>query len=320
MKETKIVYITGCLGFIGSHITQTCLEKGWKVIGIDSETYAANLHLKKKFESYNNQFRYIKSDINDLEMIVDCDAIINTAAESHVDNSITSSDKFLKTNILGVKKLLDLTLSKKSYKMPLFIQFSTDEVYGDILEGSHTEQDTLKPSNPYSATKASADMIILSYARTFKLNYLILRPTNNYGINQSLEKLIPRTIKQLSLGKQIELHEKGNPIRTWLYAQDTSNAVIKLIESNIKNEILNITSKDEFKNIDVVKKIRNILMNLMNEPIENYINFSFKREGQDVRYSIDDTKIRKLIDWNNSANFDNHLESIVKHYYDMKIW
>lgn len=320
MKETKIVYITGCLGFIGSHITQTCLEKGWKVIGVDSETYAANLDLKIKFAAYNNQFRYIKSDINDLEMIVDCDAIINTAAESHVDNSITSSDKFLKTNILGVKKLLDLTLSKKSYKMPLFIQFSTDEVYGDILEGSHTEQDTLKPSNPYAATKASADMIILSYARTFKLNYLILRPTNNYGINQSLEKLIPRTIKQLSLGKQIELHEKGNPIRTWLHAQDTSDAVIKLIESNIKNEILNISSKCEFKNIDVVNKIKNILMKLMDEPIEDYIDFSFKREGQDIRYSIDDTKIRKLIDWDNSANFDDSLESIVKHYYSRKIW
>lgn len=320
MKEIKVVYVTGCLGFIGSHITKKCLEKGWKVIGVDSETYAANVHLLKEFMKYETQFRYVKSDINDLGMLYDCDAIINTAAETHVDNSIISSNLFIKSNVEGVKRLLDLTLTKKSYKMPLFVQFSTDEVYGDINEGSHTENDMLIPSNPYSATKAAADMIILSYARTYKVNYLILRPTNNYGTHQSIEKLIPRTIKHFSLGKPIELHENGRPIRTWLHVDDTANAVIKLVESNVKNEVFNVTSKVEMRNLDVVKKIYDKMMSLTGDSIEDYLDFSFKRDGQDMRYSIDDSKIRKVINWDNEANFDHQLDNIIQHYLIHNIW
>lgn len=320
MKEIKIVYVTGCLGFIGSHVTAECLKKGWKVIGVDAETYAANLDLLPEFETYGKQFKYVKSDINDLDMLQDSDVIINTAAETHVDNSIICSNKFIESNIKGVKHLLDLALSKKGYKKPLFVQFSTDEVYGDIVKGSHVETDMLKPSNPYSATKAAADMIILSYARTFKLKYLILRPTNNYGINQCNEKLIPRTIKHLSLGKQIELHEQGKPIRTWLHAKDTANAVIKLLESNIENEIFNITSKVELTNIEVVEKVKDIIEKMVGEKIENYADLSFKREGQDVRYSIDDSKLRSSVNWDNIANFDDELYKIVHHYLKMQIW
>ena len=156
----KIVYVTGCLGFIGYHVTKKCLDEGWYVIGVDKMTYASNPSLLSDLE-YRERFKFIKSDINDLSKLYDCDYVINTAAESHVDNSIVSSDVFLKSNINGVHNLLQLIQQKSIYKMPTLLHFSTDEVYGDIDIGQHSEKDLLKPSNPYSASKAAADMLIL---------------------------------------------------------------------------------------------------------------------------------------------------------------
>ena len=164
----KIVYVTGCLGFIGSYVTRKCLEKGWMVYGIDKCTYAANTDLIEEFSNHPN-FRFEKADIKDLDHLYDCDYVINTAAESHVANSIVSSDKFLETNVLGTKNLLELVRSKQKNvgKRPIFFHFSTDEVYGDIVSGDHKEEDLLKPSNPYSASKAAADMLVLAWARTY---------------------------------------------------------------------------------------------------------------------------------------------------------
>jgi dTDP-glucose 4,6-dehydratase len=177
-------------------------------------------------------------------MLYDCDYFINTAAETHVDNSIERSDHFVHSNINGVHHILKLINEKPRYKMPVLLHFSTDEVYGDILEGFHTEKDLLKPSNPYSATKAAADMLVLAWARTFDLPYVIVRPTNNYGIGQYVEKLIPKSVKYLSVGKKIDLHNKGTPVRTWLHAEDTARAVITIIQSGVKNEIFNISGKN----------------------------------------------------------------------------
>jgi dTDP-glucose 4,6-dehydratase len=174
----KIVYVTGCLGIIGSHITRHCLDLGWYVIGVDKGTYASNEQFLPEFTAYPN-FKFIRADINDLEKLYDCDYIINTAAETHVDNSIASSDVFLKSNVNGVHHLLKLIREKSGFNMPILLHFSTDEVYGDIEEGFHSEEDLLKPSNPYSATKAAADMLVLAWARTYKVPYVIVRPTNN---------------------------------------------------------------------------------------------------------------------------------------------
>ena len=184
----KIVYVTGCLGFIGSYITRKCLERGWYVKGVDKITYAANKNLLEEFEQYEN-FSFVYCDINDLKFLYDCDYVINTAAETHVGNSITDSKDFIHSNIDGVHNLLQLIKNHRgeNVKKPILFHFSTDEVYGDIDTGSHTETDLLKPSNPYSATKAAADMLIMAWARTYNLSYIIVRPTNNYGIGQYVE-------------------------------------------------------------------------------------------------------------------------------------
>lgn len=311
----KVVYVTGCLGFIGYHVTKKCLELGWYVIGVDKETYAANLQLLPELKTYS-QFKYIKSDIRDITYILDCDYVINTAAESHVDNSIVGSEVFLDTNINGVHNLLQ-NLQKNKFKVPTFLHFSTDEVYGDIEIGSHTENDLLKPSNPYSATKASADMLISAWARTYKIPYVIVRPTNNYGIGQYVEKLIPKAVKYLTIDRKIPLHENGSPRRTWLHVSDTVNAVIKIIQSGVVGEIFNISGNFEESNLTIAKKIIKIFTG--SEDYNKYIDFSWKRPGQDVRYSINDTKLRGL-GWVAEADFDIELHKIVQYYKQNFVW
>ena len=311
----KIVYVTGCLGFMGNHVTRACLKRDWYVIGVDSMTYAANPGFLKEFEQYRN-FKFIKSDINDLDRLLDCDYIINTAAETHVDNSIMSSDIFLRSNVNGVYHLLKLIGQKARYKMPTLLQFSTDEVYGDIIHGAHTEEDLLKPSNPYSATKAAADMLIMAWARTYNIRYIIVRPTNNYGIGQYVEKLIPKSCKYLATDRLIDLHDQGRPVRTWLHATDTANAVMTIIDANVGNQIYNISGNVELQNIEVVKKIIKLFNG--DDDYEKYLHH-MNRAGQDLRYSIDDSKLKKL-GWTPQAEFDIELAKIVQYYKDNFIW
>ena len=317
---TKIVYITGCLGFIGSYITFQCLNKGWYVKGVDKITYASNTNLLEGFEDFKN-FSFIEKDINDLEFLYECDYIINTAAETHVGNSIVKSDDFIHSNIKGVHHLLELIRNYRAEgkTKPTLLHFSTDEVYGDITEGEHIETDILNPSNPYSATKAAADQLILAWARTYKLPYLIVRPTNNYGIGQYVEKLIPKICKYLKLGKKIPLHNNGTPIRNWLHAQDTADAIIKIIELNKRNEIYNIAGGFEQANVDTVKKV--IIEYTHDDEIDfkKYVNLSYSRKGQDVRYALNDDKLRKL-GWKPKVVFDDCLAKIVKYYKDGFIW
>jgi dTDP-glucose 4,6-dehydratase len=311
----KIVYVTGCLGIIGSHVTRHCLDLGWYVIGVDKGTYASNEQFLPEFQGRTN-FKFIRSDINDLEKLYDCDYIINTAAETHVDNSIASSDVFLKSNVNGVHHLLKLIREKSGFNMPVLLHFSTDEVYGDIEDGFHNEEDLLKPSNPYSATKAAADMLVLAWARTYKVPFVIVRPTNNYGIGQYVEKLIPKTVKYLSIGRKIDLHDKGRPRRTWLHASDTARAVSTIINAGVVNEIYNISGNYETDNLTVVNKILNLMD--LKEPIENYV-LDLVRPGQDVRYAIADQKL-KALGWSPQADFDTELEKIVEYYKTNFVW
>lgn len=311
----KIVYVTGCLGFIGNYVTRTCLERGWYVIGVDKGTYAATENFLHEFNAHPN-FKFIFSDINDLDRLYDCDYVINTAAETHVDNSIMSSDVFLRSNVNGVYNLLQLITQKAKFKAPTLLHFSTDEVYGDIMQGSHAETDLLKPSNPYSATKAAADMLVMAWARTYKIPYIIVRPTNNYGIGQYAEKLIPKSVKHLTVGKSIDLHDKGTPVRTWLHAQDTANAIMAIIDAGVTNEIYNISGNLELPNIAVVRKIIELFNG--DKDIEKYL-VDLIRPGQDLRYSIDDSKLQAL-GWRATADFDTELAKIVEWYKQNFIW
>ena len=328
-KENKVVYVTGCLGFIGSYVTRACLNQGWHVRGIDKITYASNPQLLKEFKKWEN-FTFEQVDINDLEFLYECDYVINTAAETHVGNSIVKSEDFVHSNINGVHNLLELIRNYRAEGKtnPLFFHFSTDEVYGDITEGEHLETDILKPSNPYSATKAAADQLILAWARTYNIEYVIIRPTNNYGIGQYVEKLIPKSVKYLGLGKKIPLHNNGDPIRNWLHAADTAEAVINIIETNQRNEIYNICGGYEQSNLITITKI---LDNYFYDEeraynpsehkldVNQYLDFSYSRQGQDVRYALNDDKLRNL-GWEPQKNFEEELWKIVNYYKNNFIW
>jgi dTDP-glucose 4,6-dehydratase len=323
MKECdmkKVVYVTGCLGFIGSYITRKCLNMGWYVKGVDKMTYAANKNLLDEFNQYDN-FSFVHCDINDLKFLYDCDYVINTAAETHVGNSISESDDFVKSNIDGVHNILKLfkNYRQENTKMPIFLHFSTDEVYGDIVDGAHTENDLLKPSNPYSATKAAADMLIIAWARTHNIPYVIIRPTNNYGIGQYVEKLIPKVCKFMKLGRKIPLHNNGSPVRNWLHAEDTAEAVLTIINSGIKNEIYNIAGGFEQSNMETVRKLINVLTDGNDYDILNYVDTSYSRIGQDVRYALDDSKLRSL-GWSPQKKFDDEIVSIAQYYKNKFIW
>ena len=315
----KLVVITGCLGLIGSHITRACLKKGWQVFGIDKYTYAANLEFVAEFQK-NKNFTFSKEDIATIKSIPDCDYVINTAAESHVGNSIIESQDFIQSNVVGVKNLLDLIRKKPSNitSRPIFFHFSTDEVYGDITNGDHTEESILRPSNPYSASKASADMFILAWSRTYDIKYIILRPTNNYGIGQYPEKLIPLSVKLLQRRRKIRLHDRGEPIRNWLHSDDTAAAVISIINSGKFNEIYNVAGGFEQKNKDTVKKIIDCFYREVQE-YSNFVDLGHKREGQDVRYALNDDKLRSL-GWAPKRKFDEELPNIVKYYKENFKW
>jgi dTDP-glucose 4,6-dehydratase len=297
-----------------------CLDQGWYVYGIDNCTYASDFNYKEVFDSYKN-FKFEKLDICNLDRLVDCDYFINIAAETHVDNSIRKSEDFLHSNVVGVYNILELlkNYKKEGYVLPTFIHFSTDEVYGDISGGAHNEADLLRPSNPYSATKAAADQLIMAWSRTYELPYVIVRPTNNYGCGQYVEKLIPKACKFLSLGRQIPLHNNGSPIRNWLHAKDTARAVVKIIESGANNEIYNIAGGFEQSNIETVKKIINEFYGKEFDDYSNFINFDVHRPGQDVRYALDDSKI-KALGWEPDCVFDEEIKTIVKYYKENFMW
>lgn len=314
----KIVYVTGCLGFIGSYVTRKCLQRGWMVYGIDKCTYVANRGLLEEFGKYNN-FTFLEKDIKDLDHLYDCDYIINTAAESHVGNSIIDSEDFISSNIMGVRNLLDLVRNKPENcnRRPIMFHFSTDEVYGDIIEGEHTEEHLLHPSNPYSAAKAAADMLVLAWARTYNVEYIILRPTNNYGIGQYPEKLIPLSVKNMMRGLKIRLHNNGTPIRNWLHADDTAEAVMAIIDSGNVNEIYNVAGGFEQTNAETIRKI--VSVHHDTDDWKQFVDFSYSRQGQDVRYALNDDKLRSL-GWKPKKIFDEEIASIVEYYKANFIW
>lgn len=313
----NVVCITGCLGFIGSHFTRLCLERGWKVWGVDKKTYAAHLSLLDEFLPHPS-FRFLEADIATMDHLYDVDYVVNFAAETHVDNSIMDSQRFTRTNIVGVENLLELIRGKRNYEMPVLIQLSTDEVYGDIVDGKHTERDPLRPSNPYSASKAAADMLILGWHRTHTIPFVIVRPTNNYGIHQYPEKLIPKAVKYLTLGKKIPLHGDGSYIRNWLHAEDTARGIMHIIDHGARNRIYNISGNYEAPNREVIGKVLRCYFG-REVALEEYTQLNYVRMGEDVRYSLDDSAIRGL-GWTNTKDFDEEVRKIVEHYKSTFVW
>lgn len=307
------VYITGCLGFMASRFVEKCLERKWKVFGMDKCTYAANTDLIAVFEADPN-FTFLQADIRDIQYLPVCDYVVNFAAESHVGNSIIRSNDFVDTNVMGVKNLLDLVRNKpiNEVNRPLFFHISTDEVYGDIASGKHVETDTLRPSNPYSASKAAGDMLVTAWARTYDLQYIILRPTNNYGIRQYPEKLIPIVVKNLRRGKKVYLHNKGRPIRNWLHIDDTADAILTVIDAGVVNETYNVSGGFEQSNAETVRKVIEAFFGT-DEGWQKHISYDYNREGQDVRYALDDSKLRAL-GWAPQKVFDKEIGGIVDHF------
>lgn len=314
----KIVYVTGCLGLIGSHITRLLLERDWYVIGVDSCTYVANLSLLKEFNEFKN-FKFIKSDINDLETLYDCDYIINTAAETHVANSLVDSTKFFKSNISGVEKLLNLIRKlNNNTSFPTLIHFSSYEVYGNNSIDLVNEKSMLNPINPYSATKASADMIVKAFNSTFNIPYVIIRPNCNYGLGQYVEKLIPKFCKYALLKKKFPLHNGGLTSRTWVNALDTAKAVIKVIDAGVKNEIYNVSSSFEINNLDLCNSILKVYYPEAVDTNE-FFDLTYVRNGQNFQFVLDDSKIREL-GWKDETVFSEEIVKIANYYKSKFIW
>ena len=313
----KVVAVTGCLGFMGSHFTRACLERGWRVWGIDKKTYAARAEHLEEFQK-SRLFRFTEADIATMDHLYEVDFVFNFAAETHVDNSIVDSSRFLHTNIMGVQNLLELVRAKRNYEMPVFVQLSTDEVYGDLTAGNHRETDALRPSNPYSASKAAADMLILGWHRTHAVPFVIVRPTNNYGIDQYPEKLIPKSVKYLSLGKKIPLHGDGSFVRNWLHADDTAAAILHIVEHGERNSIYNVSGNYEAQNKEVVAKVLRCYFG-RDVRLEEHVQLNYVRMGEDVRYSLDDSRLRAL-GWANAKNFDEELNRMVEYYKNKFTW
>lgn len=280
------IIVTGGRGFIGSHFVELCLNNGHSVIDIDFMGYCSNKNLP--FDK-NPNYTHLNEDICKIKHLPLCDMIVNFAAETHVDNSINDTTPFVYSNITGVHNLLEIIKGKPEYERPLFVQISTDEVYGDILHGEFSETDILKPSNPYSATKAAAEMLVISYNRTYGINYIITRSSNNYGERQYEEKLIPKSITYLKTGKKIPLQGDGSYVRDWIYVKDNVEAIYHIITHGNKNETYNIGARNRMKNIEVVTQI----IEWMGKTTDS-ITFVPNRWGQDLRYALNIDKLLSI--------------------------
>ena len=309
--------VCGGYGFIGSAFIRNHLENNPndEIINIDNMSLGsnkANLDMLK-----NANYRHEKGDISNLKLVEklskDVDVIINFAAETHVDRSISNPKPFIETNILGTYSLLEA--SKNNEK--LFVHISTDEIYGDLEreQKPFTELDNLKPSNPYSATKASADLLVQAYMRTYKNNCIITRCTNNFGPFQFPEKLIPKTIIRAHKNLKVPLYGDGNQVRSWIHVIDHIRAVDLLVHKGKPGEIYNITAWNEISNKEIVEKI----LNKMEKPLD-LIEFVNDRPGHDKRYSIDSTKIQKEIDWSPTYDFEIALNETVIWYQNNQKW
>ena len=330
----KTILVTGGAGFIGSNFVKLMLDKypNYKIINIDALTYAGNLENLEDIED-NENYIFIKADIRDREEIeeifetYDIHMIVNFAAESHVDRSIVEPEIFLTTNIVGTQILLDI--AKKHWKVNSedkyckkyregvkFLQVSTDEVYGDLGKtGIFVETMPLLPNNPYSASKASADMIVRSYYETFNMPINITRCSNNYGPYQFPEKLIPLMINNALKNKSLPVYGDGKQIRDWLHVKDHCIAIDTVLHKGKVGEVYNIGGNNEKENIQIVRLILDFL-----GKGEDLITYVADRPGHDKRYAIDNTKITKELGWKPSYTFEEGIKETINWYLNNMEW
>jgi dTDP-glucose 4,6-dehydratase len=301
--------ITGGAGFIGSHFVRHILGQypDTQVTNLDKLTYAGNLENVADVSSHPN-YRFVKGDIADRPLVdqlaSETDAIVNFAAETHVDRSIEDSTPFLTTNVIGTQVLIEASLRHKHSR---FIQISTDEVYGDTADGFFTESSPIRPSSPYAASKASSELLVQSYIRTFGLPAIITRCSNNYGPNQFPEKLLPFFIKRLLAGQTVPIYGDGSNIRDWLHVSDHCTALDLILHKGQNGQVYNIGSNNEHTNLEITQRLLRIL-----GLSEDRIEFVKDRLGHDVRYAIDAHKITKELGWEPKVDFDKGFRETVE--------
>ncbi len=312
--------VTGGAGFIGSNFILYTFQHypDWEIVNLDKLTYAGNLENLKDIER-NPRYTFVHGDIADynlLDLVINIhkgyDAIVNFAAESHVDRSILDAPKFVETNVQGTLTLLE---SARKWSIPRFIQVSTDEVYGSIVEGSFDEFSALCPSNPYSASKAAADLICNSYWKTYRTPVIVTRCTNNYGPYQFPEKLIPLALTNALEGKKIPIYGDGKNIRDWIFVRDHCSALIAVLQKGHPGEIYDIAGNNEITNLELIRTLLGIL-----EKPEDLINFVADRPGHDRRYSISAEKISRELGWQPVCSFEEGMKSTVEWYLRNEPW
>jgi dTDP-glucose 4,6-dehydratase len=316
----KRILVTGGAGFIGSNFVRLVLaqQSDCFIVNVDKLTYAGNLENLEGFLDNKNHV-FVKADINDgktIEQLLEkyqIDAIINFAAESHVDRSISEPKVFIETNVTGTLTLLEAARDRKIKK---FVQISTDEVYGELgPTGKFTEQTPLSPNSPYSASKTSADLLVRAFGHTFGLNYNITRCSNNYGPYQFPEKMIPLMINNALNDKPLPVYGDGSNVRDWIHVEDHCKAVWEVLVNGRNTEIYNIGSSNEKTNLEVVKTI----LDTVGKP-HSLISFVKDRPGHDKRYAIDSSKINSQLSWKATTNFAQGIKSTIDWYLQNKKW
>jgi dTDP-glucose 4,6-dehydratase len=316
----KNILVTGGAGFIGSNFINYILSerKDVKIINLDKLTYAGNPENLKLSEK-NKNYTFVKGDICNCELIdylflkYEINYLINFAAETHVDRSILGSEIFFRTNVTGTNVLLE---ASKRHKIEKYVQISTDEVYGSLgAEGLFTEKSPIITNSPYSASKAAADLMALSFYHTYGVPVVITRCSNNYGPYQFPEKLIPLMILNSMNNKKLPVYGDGLNVRDWIYVSDHNRAVETVLEKGKPGEVYNIGASREMKNIEIIK----LILNILGKP-EDLIEFVTDRPGHDRRYAIDSSKIRMELGWKPVDNFDDAIRKTVEWYLGNRIW
>ena len=314
----KTILVTGGCGFIGSNFVRYMLQNyDYKVINVDKLTYAGNLENLSDVSNHP-KYEFVRGDVADKALIEGLaskgiDAVINFAAESHVDRSIEDPRVFMETNVLGTQVLLE---AARKYGILRFIQISTDEVYGSLgPTGSFKETSPLTPNSPYSASKTAADLLVRAYYKTYGLASIITRCSNNYGPYQFPEKLIPLMISNVLEGKPLPVYGDGMNVRDWIHVEDHCRAIDLIMQRGREGEVYNIGANNEVPNIEIVK----IILNRLNKP-KSLIKFVEDRPGHDRRYAIDSTKLRNELGWDITYSFEEAMDLTIRWYVEHQDW
>ena len=311
------VLVTGGAGFIGSNFVRYMLQKypEYEIVNLDKLTYAGRTENLTDIED-NEKYTFLKGDICNPQNVENamrgCELIVNFAAESHVDRSIEDASAFVRTNFEGVRVMLETAMKQNVKK---FIQIGTDEIYGSIEEGSSKENDLIKPRNPYSAAKAAADLLALSYFNTYEMPVVVTRSSNNYGPYQFPEKLIPRFVTNLLRKKKVPIYGDGLNVRDWLYVLDNCEAIDRCLNKGKNGEIYNIGGGNEVSNLEITERILNEL-----GKGKEMIEYVDDRKGHDRRYSLNSDKIEKELGWKPEKNFEKGIKETVKWYVENEKW